>query len=53
MVSNNTEPALLVEFKRDGLVEREHYGFIVLADKIVRLIISVMIKLSVLSALLR
>lgn len=33
MVSNNTEPSLLVEFDRDGLVEREHYGFIVLADK--------------------
>lgn len=33
MVSNNTEPSLLVEFERDGLVEREHYGFIVLADK--------------------
>lgn len=33
MVNNNTEPTLLVEFERDGLVEREHYGFIVLADK--------------------
>lgn len=33
MVSNNTEPSLLVEFERDGLVEREHHGFIVLADK--------------------
>ena len=33
MHSNNTEPELLVEFVRDGLVEQEHYGFIVLADK--------------------
>ena len=33
MVSNNTEPELLVEFVRDGLVEQEHYGFIVLSDK--------------------
>lgn len=33
MVNNNTEPELLVEFVRDGLVEQEHYGFIVLADK--------------------
>lgn len=33
MVSNNTEPELLVEYVRDGLVEQEHYGFIVLSDK--------------------
>ena len=33
MVNNNTEPELLVEFVRDGLVEQEHYGFIVLADR--------------------
>ncbi len=33
MDSNNTEPELLVEYIRDGLVEQEHYGFIVLADK--------------------
>lgn len=33
MVNNNTEPELLVEYVRDGLVEQEHYGFIVLADK--------------------
>mgnify|MGYP004672298293 FL=1 len=33
MVSNNTEPELLLEYARDGLVDQEHYGFIVLADK--------------------
>ena len=33
MVNNNTEPELLVEYVRDGLVEQEHYGFIVLSDK--------------------
>lgn len=33
MHSNNTEPELLVEYIRDGLVEQEHYGFIVLSDK--------------------
>ena len=33
MVSNNTEPELLVEYVRDGLVEQEHYGYIVLSDK--------------------
>ncbi len=33
MASNNTEPELLVEYVRDGLVEQEHYGFIVLSDK--------------------
>ena len=33
MVSNNTEPELLVEYVRNGLVEQEHYGFIVLANK--------------------
>ena len=33
MVSNNTEPELLVEYVRDGLVEQEHYGFIVLSNK--------------------
>lgn len=33
MLSNNTEPELLLEYARDGLVDQEHYGFIVLADK--------------------
>ncbi len=33
MHNNNTEPELLVEFVRDGLVDEEHYGFIVLSDK--------------------
>ncbi len=33
MASNNTEPELLVEYVRNGLVEQEHYGFIVLANK--------------------
>lgn len=33
MVSNNTEPELLIEYLRGELVEQEHYGFIVLADK--------------------
>ena len=33
MVSNNTEPELLLEYARDGLVDQKHYGFIVLADK--------------------
>ena len=33
MVNNNTEPELLVEYVRDGLVEEEHYGYIVLSDK--------------------
>ena len=33
MVNNNTEPELLVEYNRDGLVDQEHYGFIVLANK--------------------
>ena len=33
MVSNNTEPELLVEYVRNGLVEQEHYGFIVLDNK--------------------
>ena len=33
MVNNNTEPELLVEYCRDGLVEQEHYGFVVLANK--------------------
>ena len=26
-------PELLVEFKRDGLVEQEHYGYIIVSDK--------------------
>lgn len=30
---NNTEPELLVEYNRDGLVDEEHYGFIVLANQ--------------------
>ena len=29
----NNEPQLLVEYVRDGLVDEEHYGFVVLADK--------------------
>lgn len=33
MVNNNTEPELLLEYNRDGLVDQEHYGFIVLANK--------------------
>ena len=33
MVNNNTEPELLIEYERDGLVDQEHYGFIVLANK--------------------
>ena len=33
MLSNNTDPELLLEYARDGLVDQEHYGFIVLADK--------------------
>lgn len=33
MLSNNTEPELLLEYARDGLIDQEHYGFIVLADK--------------------
>ena len=32
MLNNNTEPELLIEYKRDGLVDEEHYGFIVLSD---------------------
>lgn len=31
--NNNTEPELLIEYERDGLVDQEHYGFIVLSDK--------------------
>lgn len=33
MANSHTEPKLLVEYVRDGLVEQSHYGFIVLADK--------------------
>lgn len=30
---NSTNPHILVKYIRDGLVEQEHYGFVVLADK--------------------
>ncbi len=33
MHSNRTIPELLLEYVRDGLVDEEHFGFIVLADK--------------------
>lgn len=34
MFNKNTEPAKLVEYIRDGLVEREHFGYIVRCDKL-------------------
>lgn len=33
MINKNTEPAKLVIFNRDGLIEREHFGYIVRCDK--------------------
>ena len=27
------KPEILVQYKRDGLIDQEHYGYIVLADK--------------------
>ena len=34
MINKNTEPAKLVNYTRDGLVEREHFGYIVRCDRI-------------------
>ena len=34
MIKKNTEPAKLVTYNRDGLIEREHFGYIVRCDKI-------------------
>lgn len=34
MIDKNTEPAKLVIFNRDGLIEREHFGYIVRCDKL-------------------
>ena len=33
MMNKNTEPAKLVVFNRDGLIEREHFGYVVRCDK--------------------
>lgn len=33
MINKNTEPAKLVIFNRDGLIEREHFGYVVRCDK--------------------
>jgi L-asparaginase II len=34
MINKNTEPAKLVIYNRDGLIEREHFGYIVRCDKL-------------------
>lgn len=34
MINKNTEPAKLVTYNRDGLIEREHFGYVVRCDKI-------------------
>lgn len=34
MINKNTEPAKLVTYNRDGLIEREHFGYIVRCDRI-------------------
>lgn len=34
MINKNTEPAKLVTYIRDGLIEKEHFGYIVRCDKI-------------------
>lgn len=34
MINKNTEAAKLVTYNRDGLIEREHYGYVVRCDRI-------------------
>lgn len=34
MINKNTEPAKLLTYNRDGLIEKEHFGYIVRCDKI-------------------
>lgn len=34
MINKNTEPAKLVVYNRDGLIEREHFGYILRRDKL-------------------
>lgn len=34
MINKNTEPAKLVTYNRDGLIEREHFGYVIRCDKL-------------------
>lgn len=33
MIKKNTEPAKLVTYNRDGLIEREHFGYVIRCDR--------------------
>ena len=33
MIKKNTEPAKLVIYNRDGLIEKEHFGYVVRCDR--------------------
>ena len=34
MINKNTQPAKLVNYNRDGLIEKEHFGYIVRCDRL-------------------